>query len=63
MIDNYVQAMALVERMTTSVPIPARPTWQLVDLRAARVCRWAPTPGWRSRRCSMAVTRAGSCAM
>jgi hypothetical protein len=32
MIDNYAQAMALVERMTASVPIPARPTRQLVDL-------------------------------
>ena len=32
MIDNYAQAMALVERMTASVPIPARPTRQVVDL-------------------------------
>lgn len=32
MIDNYIQAMALVERMNASVPIPARPTRQLIDL-------------------------------
>jgi anaerobic selenocysteine-containing dehydrogenase len=32
MIDNYAQATALVQRMTASVPIPARPTRQLVDL-------------------------------
>jgi len=32
MIDNYAQAMALVERMTASLPIPARPTRQMVDL-------------------------------
>lgn len=32
MIDNYVQATALVERMNASVPIPARPTRQVVDL-------------------------------
>jgi hypothetical protein len=32
MIDNYAQAMALVERMNASVPIPARPTRQVVDL-------------------------------
>jgi hypothetical protein len=32
MIDNYAQATALVERMTASVPIPARPTRQLLDL-------------------------------
>jgi len=32
MIDNYAQATALVQRMMASVPIPARPTRQVVDL-------------------------------
>ena len=32
MIDNYTQVTALVERMTAIVPIPARPTRQVVDL-------------------------------
>jgi hypothetical protein len=32
MIDNYAQAMALVERMTASLPIPARPTRQVTDM-------------------------------
>ena len=32
MIDNYDEAIALVERMKAAVPIPARPTRQLVDL-------------------------------
>lgn len=32
MIDNYAQAIALVERMNASLPIPARPTRQLTDL-------------------------------
>ena len=36
MIDNYVQAMTLVERMTASVPILARPTRQVVDLLASK---------------------------
>lgn len=31
MIDNYAQATVLVERMNASVPIPARPTRQLID--------------------------------
>ena len=36
MIDNYAQATALVQRMTASVPIPARPARQLVDLLASK---------------------------
>jgi hypothetical protein len=31
-IDNYAQATVLVEHMTASVPIPVRPTRQVVDL-------------------------------
>ena len=32
MIDDIAQATALVDKMNASVPIPARPTRQLVDL-------------------------------
>jgi hypothetical protein len=32
MIDDYDQAMELVERMQAALPIPARPTRQVVDL-------------------------------
>jgi hypothetical protein len=32
MIDDYAKATALVERMKASLPIPARPTRQLVEL-------------------------------
>ncbi len=32
MIDNCPQALALVERMNASLPIPARPTRQVADL-------------------------------
>lgn len=32
MIDNYSKAMALVEKMKTALPIPVRPSQQLVDL-------------------------------
>ena len=32
MIDNYAQAMRLVERMKAGLPIPARPTRQVADL-------------------------------
>ena len=31
-IDNYAEAIALVERIKAAVPIPARPTRQLVNL-------------------------------
>ncbi len=31
-IDDYAQAMALVERMEAALPIPARPTRQLADI-------------------------------
>ena len=31
MIDDYAQASALVDKMNASVPIPARPTRQVVD--------------------------------
>ncbi len=32
MIDDYAEAMALVERMKANLPIPARPTAQLATL-------------------------------
>jgi hypothetical protein len=32
MIDDYAKAMELVERMQAALPIPARPTRQMVDL-------------------------------
>jgi len=44
MIDNYTQAMALVERMNASVPIPARPTRQLTDLLRSKGASLAADP-------------------
>jgi hypothetical protein len=44
MIDDYSKATELMERMKTALPIPARPTRQLVGLLRSKGLSFGPNP-------------------